>query len=81
MDQLESLEKSPIAVIYKLKGKKVHVRFKNNNGIEGILLHIDAKMNLVLDNAYEIDKTRRSRVKVNKIFIKFSSILLTYPIE
>lgn len=71
----------PLKVFQKLIGKQVIVRLKNGKAVKGVLTTYDNCMNLVLDEAEEIDpKTDQTIVKYGRVFIRGNQILfISFP--
>ncbi len=66
----------PLKIFQKLLGKNVIIRLKNNKAIRGILTAYDSCMNVVLDDAEEIDpKTSQTVVKYGRVYIRGNQIL------
>ena len=66
----------PLKIFQKLVGKNVVVRLKNNKAIRGILTAYDNCMNIVLDDAEEVDpKTNQTIVKYGRVYIRGNQIL------
>ncbi len=66
----------PLKIFQKLVGKSVIVRLKNNKAIRGILTAYDNCMNVVLDDAEEIDpKTSQTIVKYGRVYIRGNQVL------
>ncbi len=66
----------PLKIFQKLTGKSIIVKLKNNKALRGILTSYDGCMNLVLDEAEEIDpKTDQPLVKYGRVFIRGNQVL------
>jgi len=66
----------PLKVFQKFLGKSVVIRLKNNKAIRGVLVAYDNCMNVVLDDAEEIDpKSNQAIVKYGRVYIRGNQIL------
>ncbi len=66
----------PLKALDMMSGKRVVVKLKTGRVIQGVLSFIDQCMNIVLDEAEELDpKTNQVSVKYGKVLIRGNQVL------
>ena len=70
----------PLDALSEARGKTVMVELKNSKTIRGTLLAFDIHLNLVMDNAEELEGGELSR-KLGKILIRGDTVLMIMPGE
>jgi len=68
----------PLDVLNNAKGKEVLVQLKNNKQIVGTLLAFDIHINVVVDNAREIENGENKR-NVGLTFLRGDTIIYISP--
>ena len=69
------LTMTPLKLVYKCLRDNVTVYLKDNTILRGNLLIADPNMNLILEDAEEIDSNNNVKIKYGKIFIRGNNIL------
>jgi small nuclear ribonucleoprotein len=72
---------SPIKVLTKMLNKEVVARLKGGVAIKGILMAYDGCMNLVLDNAAELDESGEPLTRYGRIVIRGSQVIYVSALE
>ncbi|ACB40889.1 U6 snRNA-associated Sm-like protein LSm6 [Pyrobaculum neutrophilum] len=72
---------SPIKVLTKMLNKEVVARLKGGVAVRGTLTAYDGCMNLVLDNAAELDKAGEPVARYGRIVIRGSQVIYVSAIE
>lgn len=71
----EVVNKRPLNVLRSMVGKKVFIRLKNDHSVyRGMLLKVDAQMNLVMSGTMEYEGDKET-VNFNLVLVRGSSIL------
>lgn len=70
----------PIDALDKAKGKKVMVKLKNGEEINGILRALDLHLNLWIDDA-EVQKNSEGRIKMGTILVRGDTIVYASPVQ
>ncbi len=71
------MEKRPIDVLDKSKGKRVFVQLKNGNRVNGLLEALDMHLNLWLSDAEITDE--KSVKKLGDVLIRGDTIVFASP--
>ena len=71
------MEKRPIDVLDRSKGKRVFVQLKNGNKVNGLLEALDMHLNLWLSDAEIIDE--ESTKKLGDILIRGDTVVFVSP--
>ncbi|MBP1448991.1 MAG: small nuclear ribonucleoprotein (Sm) [Thermoproteus sp.] len=66
---------SPLKMLSKMVNRVVVARLKGDVTVRGVLSIYDSCMNLVLDDAEEIDRSGNSKMKYGRILIRGSQII------
>ncbi|PLC67123.1 small nuclear ribonucleoprotein (Sm) [Thermoproteus sp. CP80] len=66
---------SPLKVLSKMVNKVVVARLKGDVVVRGVLSIYDSCMNLVLDDAEELDKAGAAKMKYGRILIRGSQVI------
>jgi len=71
----EAVNKRPLTVLRSMVGKKVFLRLKNDHSVyKGMLLNVDAQMNLIMSGTMEYEGDRET-VNFNLVLVRGSNIL------
>ncbi len=70
--------KRPFDLLNDAIGKEVLIQLKNGMQIRGVLLAFDAHMNIVLDDAEELDGVDIKR-KIGKMLVRGDTIIFVSP--
>ena len=70
--------KRPFDLLNDAIGKEVLIQLKNGMQIRGTLLAVDAHMNLVLDNAEELDGVDVKR-KIGRMLVRGDTVIFVSP--
>mmetsp|Transcript_33094 Transcript_33094/g.53152 ORF Transcript_33094/g.53152 Transcript_33094/m.53152 type:complete len:88 (+) Transcript_33094:76-339(+) len=80
MSQKKKVMTQPINQIFRLLQNKSRIQImlyeQTNMRIEGVIIGFDEYMNLVLDNAEELDMKRKQRKSLGRILLKGDNITL-----
>jgi len=68
----------PLDVLNASKGKEILVQLKNNKQMVGKLLAFDIHINVVLDNAKEVENGEQSR-NYGLVFLRGDTIIFISP--
>jgi small nuclear ribonucleoprotein len=68
----------PLDVLNAAKGKEILVQLKNNKQMVGRLLAFDIHINIVLDNAKELENGEQSR-NYGLVFLRGDTIIFISP--
>ncbi len=71
-------QERPFDLLSKVLGKKVLVRLKNNINIRGTITSFDAHMNIVMEEAEELDGGETKR-KLGTILLRGGNIIFVSP--
>jgi len=66
---------TPLKLVYKCLRDNVTIYLKDNTILRGNLLIADPNMNLILEDAEELDNNNNVKIKYGKIFIRGNNIL------
>ncbi|MEM3227862.1 MAG: LSm family protein [Candidatus Micrarchaeaceae archaeon] len=69
----------PFDLLNKMVGQKILVRLKNNVDIRGQMVSFDIHMNIVIDNAEELDGSEL-KAKLGTILLRGGNILFISPV-
>ncbi|MEM1597217.1 MAG: U6 snRNA-associated Sm-like protein LSm6 [Pyrobaculum sp.] len=72
---------SPIKVLTKMLNKEVVARLKGGVAIKGVLTAYDGCMNLVLDDAAELDKSGEPVARYGRIVVRGSQVIYVSAFE
>jgi small nuclear ribonucleoprotein len=72
---------SPIKVLTKMLNKEVVARLKGGVAVKGVLTAYDGCMNLVLDDAAELDKSGEPLTRYGRVVIRGSQVIYVSAIE
>jgi small nuclear ribonucleoprotein len=72
---------SPIKVLTKMLNKEVVARLKGGVAVKGVLTAYDGCMNLVLDDAAELDKSGEPLTRYGRIVVRGSQVIYVSAIE
>ena len=72
---------SPIKVLTKMLNKEVVARLKGGVAIKGVLTAYDGCMNLVLDDAAELDKSGEPVARYGRIVVRGSQVIYVSAVE
>lgn len=77
MEKVSTIQQiQPLKAIQKLVGRQVLIKLKTNKLLKGILVAYDNCMNLVLDEAEEIDsKGEQTLVKYGRVLIRGNQVI------
>ena len=70
----------PLDALNVAKGKSVVVELKNGSVIRGVLLAFDIHLNVVLDDAEQLENNEVSR-KFGRLLIRGDTVILIIPSE
>ena len=68
----------PLDLLNNSKGKEILVQLKNDKQLVGTLLAFDIHINIVLDNAKEIENNEAKR-SIGLVFIRGDTIIFISP--
>lgn len=71
-------QERPFDLLNKVLGQKVFVKLKNNFNIRGRITSFDAHMNVVLEDAEELDGGE-TKVKLGTILLRGGNIIFVSP--
>ncbi|MFP3191325.1 MAG: LSM domain-containing protein [Thermoproteota archaeon] len=66
---------SPLKLIYKCVNDVITVYLKDHTILKGLLLMADNNMNLIMDDAEEINDNGETKIKYGKILVRGNNIL------
>ncbi len=69
----------PFDLLNKSIGQQVLIRLKNGTDIRGKVQSFDVHMNIVLENAEEMDDGGSAKVRLNTILLRGGNILFISP--
>jgi small nuclear ribonucleoprotein len=72
---------SPIKVLTKMLNREVVARLKGGVAIKGILTAYDGCMNLVLDNAAELNEFGEPLTRYGRIVVRGSQVIYVSALE
>jgi small nuclear ribonucleoprotein len=72
---------SPIKVLTKMLNREVVARLKGGVAVKGVLTAYDGCMNLVLDNAAELDKSGEPLTRYGRIVVRGSQVVYISAVE
>jgi small nuclear ribonucleoprotein len=72
-------QERPFDLLNKMVGQKVLVRLKNNTDIRGQMVSFDVHMNVVIDNAEELEGSEL-KTKLGTILLRGGNILFLSPV-
>lgn len=72
-------QERPFDLLNKMVGQKVLVRLKNNVDIRGQMVSFDVHMNVVIDNAEELEGSEL-KTKLGTILLRGGNILFLSPV-
>lgn len=70
----------PLDALNVAKGKSVVVELKNGSVIRGVLIAFDIHLNVVLDDAEQLEENEVSR-KFGRLLIRGDTVILIIPSE
>lgn len=73
-------QERPFDLLNKSIGQQVLIRLKNGTDIRGKVSSFDAHMNMVLENAEEIEDNGSSKAKLGTILLRGGNILFVSPV-
>ena len=73
-------QERPFDLLNKVLGQQVLVRLKNNLNIRGRIISFDAHMNIVMENAEELDDGEK-RKKLGTILLRGGNIIFVSPAQ
>ncbi|MGC8568117.1 MAG: LSM domain-containing protein [Candidatus Micrarchaeia archaeon] len=73
------MQERPFDLLNKALGKSILVRLKNNVSIRGKITSFDAHMNIVMDDAEEIDDGE-TKAKLGTILLRGGNIIFISPV-
>lgn len=75
--------KSPLEVLGKLKERsiEVYVKLKDGSEYKGIIEDVDASMNVILNEAVQVNEDGSPLVNYGRVFIRGSNIVYIYVKE
>lgn len=65
---------SPIRTLEKARNKKILVHLKNNDAFSGRLQLADAQMNMLLEDAHELDEVGNKTKRLGRVFLRGNNI-------
>ena len=77
MDMVNGIER-PLDLLNSAKGKEILVQLKNGKQLVGTLLAFDIHINVVLDNAKEIENNEQAR-NYGVTFLRGDTIIFISP--
>ena len=72
-------QERPFDLLNKVLGQQVLVRLKNDTSIRGRIISFDAHMNIVMENAEELD-SGELKAKLGTILLRGGNILFVSPV-
>ncbi len=69
----------PFDLLNRAIGQQVLIRLKNGTDIRGKVQSFDVHMNIVLENAEEMDDGGNTKIKLNTILLRGGNILFISP--
>ena len=72
-------QERPFDLLNKVLGKKVMVRLKGSMSIRGTITSFDAHMNLVIDDAEELEEGEM-KAKIGTILLRGGNIVFVSPV-
>ena len=76
---VEMTQERPFDLLNKSVGQQVLIRLKNNMSVRGKVTSFDAHMNLVLENAEELDDGEL-KAKLGTILLRGGNIIFVSPV-
>ena len=73
-------QERPFDLLNKVISQQVLIRLKNNLNIRGKVTSFDAHMNIVLDNAEELDANGELKAKLGTILLRGGNIIFVSPV-
>jgi len=73
-------QERPFDLLNKAIGQQVLIRLKNGAGIRGKVSSFDAHMNMVIDDAEEVEDDGSSKIKIGTILLRGGNILYVSPV-
>ncbi|MCL5434564.1 MAG: LSm family protein [Candidatus Marsarchaeota archaeon] len=73
-------QERPFDLLNKVISQQVLIRLKNNLNIRGKVTSFDAHMNIVLDNAEELDSNGELKAKLGTILLRGGNIIFVSPV-
>ena len=73
-------QERPFDLLNKVISQQVLIRLKNNLNIRGKVPSFDAHMNIVLDNAEELDSNGELKAKLGTILLRGGNIIFVSPV-
>lgn len=70
----------PFDLLNKAIGNQVLIRLKNGTGIRGKVQSFDVHMNIVMENAEELDESGAVHAKLGVILLRGGNILFISPV-
>jgi len=70
----------PFDLLNKAIGQRVLIRIKNNRSIRGRVTSFDAHMNIVLEDAEELDDNGELKTKLGEILLRGGNIIFVSPV-
>lgn len=73
----------PLGLLAKLKERsgEVYVKLKDGSEYRGIIEDVDSAMNIILDEAVQVNEDGTPLIKYGRIFIRGSNIVYVYAKE
>ncbi|MFN7106048.1 MAG: U6 snRNA-associated Sm-like protein LSm6 [Pyrobaculum sp.] len=72
---------APIKVMTKMLNKEIVARLKGGVAVKGVLMAYDGCMNLVLDNAAELDNSGEPLARYGRIVVRGSQVIYVSATE
>jgi Small nuclear ribonucleoprotein (snRNP) homolog len=66
---------SPLKVIYRCVNDTITVCLKDHTLLKGLLIMADPNMNLIMDEAEEVNDNGETKIKYGKILVRGNNIL------
>ena len=73
-------QERPFDLLNRVISQQVLIRLKNNLNIRGKVTSFDAHMNIVLDNAEELDANGELKAKLGTILPRGGNIIFVSPV-
>ncbi|EET90024.1 MAG: RNA-binding protein [Candidatus Micrarchaeales archaeon] len=73
-------QERPFDLLNRVISQQVLIRLKNNLNIRGKVTSFDAHMNIVLDNAEELDANGELKAKLGTILLRGGNIIFVSPV-
>lgn len=73
-------QERPFDLLNRVISQQVLIRLKNNLNIRGKVTSFDAHMNIVLDNAEELDSNGELKAKLGTILLRGGNIIFVSPV-